>query len=54
MADLEKVLERNAIWPVMFFPAAFAALAVLWRRSPVASEVIFDGSEPLIQTLDLS
>jgi hypothetical protein len=27
---------------------------VLWRRSPKASEVIFDGSEPFIQTLDLN
>jgi hypothetical protein len=54
MADLEKALDKNTIWPVVIFAAAFAALAVLWRRSPAASEVIFDGSEPLIQTLDLN
>jgi hypothetical protein len=54
MADLEKAFEGSAIWPVIVFAAAFAALAVLWRRTPAASEVIFDGSEPLIQTLDLN
>jgi hypothetical protein len=54
MADLEETLEKNTIWPVVIFAASFAALAVLWRRSPAASEVIFDGSEPLIQTLDLN
>ena len=54
MADLEKALERSIIGPVIVFAAAFVALAVLWRRSPTASEVTFDGSEPLIQTLDLN
>ena len=54
MADLEKALETNMVRPVIFFAAAFAVLAILWRRSPAASEVIFDGSEPLIQTLDLN
>ena len=54
MADLEKALERSVVWPVILFATAFAALAVLWRRSPAASEVIFDGSEPVIQTLDLN
>jgi hypothetical protein len=32
----------------------FAALTAIWRRRPGASEVTFDGSEPLIQTLDLN
>jgi hypothetical protein len=54
MADLERALEQRIFWPVIFFAGAFAALAVLWRRSPEASEVIFDGSEPLIRTLDLN
>ena len=49
MADLEKVLGTNMVWP----PIVFGALALLWRRSPEAPEVIFDGSEPVIQTLDL-
>jgi hypothetical protein len=54
MADLEKALERRIIWPVIVFAAAFAALAVFWRRTSEAAEVIFDGSEPLIQSLDLN
>lgn len=54
MADLEKALEQRIVWPLVFLAAASAALAAFWRRSPVASEVTFDGSEPLIQTLDLS
>jgi hypothetical protein len=54
MADLEHALEERMIWLVFFFAVAFGALGVLWRRSPAASEVIFDGSEPLIQTLDLN
>ncbi len=54
MADLEKALEGNRIWQAIFFAAGCAALAVLWRRSPVGSEVLFDGSEPFIQKLDLN
>jgi hypothetical protein len=54
MADLEKALEARIIRPAIVFAAALAALAVSWRRSPAPSEVIFDGSEPLIQTLDLN
>jgi len=54
MADLEKALEGRTIWLAILFAAAFAALAILWRRSPAASEVIFDGSEPFIQRLDLN
>jgi hypothetical protein len=54
MADLEKALENNRIWQVICFATAIAALALLWRRRPAASEVIFDGSEPSIQTLDLN
>jgi len=54
MADLEKTLERNLALAAIFFAAAFTVLAVLQRRSSTASEVIFDGSEPSIQTLDLN
>jgi hypothetical protein len=54
MADLERALEQRIFWAAIVFAAAFATLAVLWRRSPEASEVIFDGSEPLIQTLNLN
>lgn len=42
------------IWSAIYFAAAFAALLVLWRRHAEASEVIFDGGEPLIQKLDLN
>jgi hypothetical protein len=54
MADLEQALEERMIWSVICLAAFFAALAMSWRRSPAASEVIFDGSEPLIQTLGLN
>jgi hypothetical protein len=54
MADLERALEERIFWAAAVFAAAFATLAVFWRRSPEASEVIFDGSEPLIQTLNLN
>jgi hypothetical protein len=54
MADLEKALDERTILLFIFFAAAFVALAISWRRSPAASEVTFDGSEPLIQTLDLN
>jgi hypothetical protein len=54
MADLEQALERRIIWQVIVFAAAFAVLTLFWRRSPEAAEVIFDGSEPLIQSLDLN
>jgi hypothetical protein len=53
MSDLEKAAEARPLLPAVFFPVAFAALVFLWRRSPPPSEVIFDGSEPFIQTLDL-
>lgn len=54
MADLEKAMESRIILPALLFPVAFIVLALLWRRTPAASEVIFDASEPLIQTLDLN
>jgi hypothetical protein len=54
MADLESALSERLIWPAAFFTLAFALLAMLWRRNPNAREVIFDGSEPLIQTLELN
>ncbi len=54
LADLEKALDEHLWGTFVFFAASAAALAVLWRRSPAPSEVIFDGSEPLIQTLNLN
>lgn len=54
MADLEKAMETRIALPALFFPAALIVLALLWRRAPAASEVIFDATEPVIQTLDLN
>ncbi len=54
MADLEKAMESRIVLPALFFPASVFALALLWRRTPAASEVIFDATEPVIQTLDLN
>lgn len=54
MADFEKAMGSRITLPALFFPAALIALALLWRRTPAASEVIFDASEPFIQTLDLN
>jgi len=54
MADLESVMEGN--WPiaVLFFTVTGAALIVSWRRHPRADGVRFDGSEPVIQSLELN
>lgn len=54
MADLERAMESRIKLPALFFPAALIVLTVLWRRAPAASEVIFDATEPVIQTLDLN
>ena len=55
MADLEFAIENRAWYGVLFFAAAAAVLLTLsWRRHPAASEVRFDASEPVIQTLDLT
>jgi hypothetical protein len=54
MADLEEALEGRLGEAVVLFAAALAALAWSWRRAPEPSEVIFDGSEPFIQTLNLN
>jgi hypothetical protein len=54
LADLEKFLEARLPGVLLVIAAAAIALAILWRRRPAATEVIFDGSEPLIQTLNLN
>jgi hypothetical protein len=54
MADLESALERNWAVAVLFFAATAVGLIVSWRRHPTAAGVRFDGSEPVIQSLDLS
>jgi len=54
MADLESAMERHWTVAVLFFAAAAVALTLSWRRHPAASGVRFDGSEPVIQSLELS
>jgi hypothetical protein len=54
MADLESAMEGHWTLAVLFFAAGAAALILSWRRQPVASGVRFDGSEPVIQSLELS
>ncbi|HWE49501.1 MAG TPA: hypothetical protein VG273_06925 [Bryobacteraceae bacterium] len=54
MADLEKGMDERAIRALIFMAAGIAALVILGRRTPASAEVIFDGSESLIQSLDLN
>jgi hypothetical protein len=54
MADVESVMERHWAIAVLFFAASGAALILSWRRHPAAGGVRFDGSEPVIQSLELS
>jgi hypothetical protein len=54
MADLESAMERHRAIAVLFFAASGAALILSWRRHPAADGVRFDGSEPVIQSLELS
>ena len=54
MADLEVAMEHH--WPValLFFAVTGGALVWCWRRHPAVETVRFDGSEPVIQTLELT
>jgi hypothetical protein len=54
LADLESAMERRWWIVPLFFAAAAWALVRSWRRNPTAEAVRFDGSEPAIQTLELS
>jgi hypothetical protein len=54
MADLEGAVEGHVLWAAGFFLGAAVLLMVSWRRHPAASEVRFDATEPVIQTLDLT
>jgi hypothetical protein len=54
MADLESVMERHWAVAVLVFAAAAVALILARRRHPDAGGVRFDGSEPVIQSLELS
>lgn len=54
MADVESAMERHWAGAVLFFAAAISALIWSWRRHPMADGVRFDGSEPVIRTLELN
>lgn len=54
MGDLESAMERRWDVAVLFFGAAAVALVFAWRRHPAAGGVRFDGSEPVVQTLELN
>ena len=54
MADLESAMERHWAAAVLFFAVSALALILSWRRHPEAGGVRFDGSEPVIQSLELS
>jgi hypothetical protein len=54
MADVESAVERRWAIALLFFAASVAALVVSWRRRREATAVRFDGSEPVIQTLELT
>lgn len=54
MADIESAMERH--WPIalLFFAATASALMLSWRRHLAAEKARFDGTEPVIQTLELT
>ncbi len=54
MADLESALELHTALAVLVLAIAAAVLILSWRRHPAADGVRFDGSEPVIQSLDLN
>jgi hypothetical protein len=54
MADVESAMERHRAGAVLFFAAAAVALIWSWRRHPMPDGVRFDGSEPVVRTLELS
>ena len=54
MADVESATERHWTVALLFYALAAAALILSWRRHPAAGGVRFDGSEPVIQSLELS
>ena len=53
MADLERAMEGHWAFAVLFFAGAALALMLAWRRHPTGG-VRFDGSEPVIQSLELN
>jgi hypothetical protein len=54
MAALEAHLDTRPLQIVLTFAIAAAALTLVRRRNPAASEVLFDANQPEIQTLNLT
>ena len=54
LAALERRIETNAALGAVVFTAGAVLLAYAWRRKPPATQLRFDGEEPLIRTLDLT
>jgi hypothetical protein len=54
MADLETLLDRTPSAALLAIGVVAGLLALLWRRKPADYGVRFDGSEPDVQTLNLS
>lgn len=54
VADLESAMEDHWAVAVLFLAAASVALALSWRRHPADAAMRFDGSEPVIQSLELN
>ncbi|HEX4273967.1 MAG TPA: hypothetical protein VHZ74_01365 [Bryobacteraceae bacterium] len=54
MADLETLLDRTPLAALLAIGVVAGLLALLWRREPADYGVRFDGSEPDVQTLNLS
>jgi hypothetical protein len=51
---VERAMEGHWAIAVLFFAVTAVALILAWRRHPTADGVRFDGSEPVIQSLELS
>jgi hypothetical protein len=51
---VEGALEHHAVRAILFFAVAAMALALAWRRHPAPGGVRFDGSQPVIQSLELN
>jgi hypothetical protein len=54
MADVESAMERRWGVAVLVFALGITALVKSWRRDVAAEAVRFDGSEPIVQTLELT
>jgi hypothetical protein len=54
MVDIEKWVEQNPAWGSALILVAIIALGLIWRWKTDTEMIRFDGTEPVIQILDLS